>query len=308
MGQPSFPPGTGDDILGEGMAFFISLLGTDQVATAENQDVYFRPFSGNDAQTWFCERHPNNRRLGLRNVATRGLLSRNDGGNISNFAGNIGEAQSFFQSRHLLGGIQLEQSFDDMVNFVGRAGNLVGEYLQVVPDEIRSVRLDVHTTEDSLPPFRRLEWVIPGQLARSSAPHYQNQDSDQRMDLSALQWLAAQGIHHVISVNEEVLDWTAQEGLLQRDITYFHSRIPDFGTPTLDQLQQIHESQQNQRATLVYCGYGHGRTGTVISALQILRGRRFRSRADFERNHVETSGQLQVLRQLHKKVFGNYPY
>ncbi|KAI0546398.1 hypothetical protein F4679DRAFT_557783 [Xylaria curta] len=165
------------------------------------------------------------------------------------------------------------------------------------------------TGDESLPPFRRFQWVIPKELARSSAPHYLNCDLDQSMGLSDIEWLAGRGIKQVISVNEIKLAPFTIDVLAQRyNIAYFHSPITDFGAPTIRQLRDIHQASQRFYPSLVYCGYGHGRTGTVISALQILRGRRFHSRAEFERNHVGTRGQLDVLRDLHKEVFGDYPY
>ena len=142
--------------------------------------------------------------------------------------------------------------------------------------------------------WKRFKWVIPGQLARSSSPNYMSTDADQRMTPEAVSFLHANGITNIISLNKYPLSKKEQD-LLSPLITYTHIPVPDFTAPTLDQLQLA-----NSRfigTTLVYCGYGHGRTGTIISALQLYSGHAL-TLNDYRANHVETNTQMDVLNQL----------
>ncbi|MFC2010958.1 dual specificity protein phosphatase family protein [Chloroflexota bacterium] len=51
--------------------------------------------------------------------------------------------------------------------------------------------------------------------------------------------------------------------------TEFHSPVPDFGTPTIPQIEQIldfiGDSIAKGRAVGVCCGQGYGRTGTILA-------------------------------------------
>ena len=150
-------------------------------------------------------------------------------------------------------------------------------------------------------PFRRFQWVIPRLLARSSAPHYISSDSDQNMDQVAADALVSQGIHVVISVNQLVLPQAQRDLLEKNNIQYHHFPIPDFTAPTMEQLRAIWGTVKNLDgsvgATLVYCGYGHGRTGTVICALQMALSKCSMTQAEYKNNHVETQEQQDILDQ-----------
>ncbi len=153
------------------------------------------------------------------------------------------------------------------------------------------------------PVFQRFQWVIERQLARASAPSYNGHDSDQSMTPRAVQFLLDHGINNVISLNQFSLS-DDEIGLLNgNQIEYTHLEVKDFQPPTLAQLEAVISLASSGRVTLVYCGYGHGRTGTAISALQISMGRRL-SHVDYEGNHVETEAQMQVLDQLARMLGG----
>jgi hypothetical protein len=145
--------------------------------------------------------------------------------------------------------------------------------------------------------FRRFRWVIPGRLARSSAPYYNGRDEDQNMDQVAVDFLISRGINNIISLNSRPLSKAELDLLKIHGITYTHEAVEDFGTPTLAQLQTVNSNFASDRTTLVYCGYGQGRTGTAITALQLYTGRPLVEN-DFRAIGVETPGQIQALNEL----------
>lgn len=79
----------------------------------------------------------------------------------------------------------------------------------------------------------------------------------------------------------------------------------DYAAPTLEQLAEGNASYRKHRGgTLVWCGYGHGRTGTMITALQIYaeqdngENKQDVSRDDYRMNRVESAGQYDILDKL----------
>ncbi|RGB31989.1 hypothetical protein C1646_744092 [Rhizophagus diaphanus] len=150
--------------------------------------------------------------------------------------------------------------------------------------------------------FSRFEWVISNRLARSSAPHYTGHDESQNMDDDAIQFLVDNGINNVISMNQIVLTDGVIEKLRKRGISYLNLPVEDFKAPTIKQLHDAYNSYlPAQRTTLVYCGYGHGRTGTVIAAIMLLSGNPL-TRDDYHKFHVEKKVQEDVLDELAKEL------
>jgi len=149
-------------------------------------------------------------------------------------------------------------------------------------------------------------YVCAGQrLFRSSAPNYDGTDSTQRLTQSAVDFLVNQGINGIISFNS--LRYTEQElgRLNEAGITYLHLPVVDFTAPTIQQLQAAIKFYQanTQGGTLVHCGYGHGRTGTGVTALQLFatRGENPSESSWKTDNHVEEENQVEVLRELRKQ-------
>ncbi|RHZ80714.1 hypothetical protein Glove_132g52 [Diversispora epigaea] len=154
-------------------------------------------------------------------------------------------------------------------------------------------------TTSSDPIFQRFVWVIPNRLARSSAPHYTGNDESQNMDDAAIEYLVNQGINNVISLNHFPL---TDGGLQRRSIKYLHLPVADFTAPTIYQLRQAYESYlPAQRTTLVYCRYGQGRTGTVISAFMLLSGNQL-THNDYLELGVERQEQIDALDELAKEI------
>ncbi|OAA42462.1 protein-tyrosine phosphatase [Beauveria brongniartii RCEF 3172] len=148
------------------------------------------------------------------------------------------------------------------------------------------------------------------ELARSSAPYYAGQDSDQKITPETIAALKKHGITHIISANSEANNEEVRKALAEAGISYTPLPVEDFKAATQDDFQRAWEAFVSNRgtgATLVWCGYGHGRTGTIISALQMFseheRGQLHTwSRSDYDRNHVERDGQRSALDALQQRL------
>lgn len=147
-------------------------------------------------------------------------------------------------------------------------------------------------------------------LFRSGAPHYYGPD-DHHLDVTAINFLKTSGIKHVISLNSKAKTNTEIETDLRgAGIAYTPLPVTDFTAPTLEQLSTGNtEYEKHRDGTLVWCGFGHGRTGTMITGLQIYaikhkKPRPRLGRPDYKKNHVEerhegkSTGQYEVLNTL----------
>ncbi|PHH66662.1 hypothetical protein CDD81_6499 [Ophiocordyceps australis] len=162
--------------------------------------------------------------------------------------------------------------------------------------------------------FQRFKWVTkhlsPGdRLARSSAPHYSCDDSDQQLTDSSIEFLKQNGINHIISLNSQANDPAIESMLTAHGITYTPLPVADFTSPTVEQLNDGYISFRADRsgATLVWCGFGHGRTGVMVTALQMFRQSEKSSptqlsRNDYTDNHVETDNQVTLLDRLQNSL------
>ncbi|PMD57923.1 uncharacterized protein K444DRAFT_533259, partial [Hyaloscypha bicolor E] len=163
--------------------------------------------------------------------------------------------------------------------------------------------------------FYRFKWVkghIPDtdRLARSSAPHYVDKDSDQNLTNESIKFLKDNKIEHVISLNSQANNEAIKKKLKDNNIAYTPLPVKDFTAPTSDDLKKGKEEYKKHRAgTLVWCGYRHGRTGTMVSGLQIYAEKDKKSSTrmshdDYRKNYVEqmhdgkSTGQYEVLAQL----------
>ncbi|EFY84130.1 putative sialidase [Metarhizium acridum CQMa 102] len=107
-------------------------------------------------------------------------------------------------------------------------------------------------------------------LYRSSAPYYVNEDEDLKISQDTIRCLQKYGITHVISLNSQANSPAIRHALEQHGIVYTALPIPDYHAPSMDQVEQAwHAFRAHRASTLVWCGFGHGRTGTIITALQM---------------------------------------
>jgi len=147
---------------------------------------------------------------------------------------------------------------------------------------------------------------VPGKcLYRSSAPNYSGEDCTQQLTPATVGYLTENGIDSIISFNDHPYKADEHQLLINAKINYLHLPVKDFGAPTLGQLENAITffTKPEHQSMLVHCGFGRGRTGTGVTALQLhaTRGRE-PDEIEWGRNGVETERQSAVLRQLVKSL------
>lgn len=139
----------------------------------------------------------------------------------------------------------------------------------------------------------------PGRIFRSSAPGYVDEDGDdtqQNLTVQSSQFLRTKNITQVISLNENKLQ-TMQENYLRYDnIAYRHFPVRDHTPIDKDLIIQIYPLI-GLNPTLIWCGYGQGRTGQFISAWEIMSGKKNKNDA-IDDSTAEYDTQENVLRIL----------
>lgn len=112
----------------------------------------------------------------------------------------------------------------------------------------------------------------PYKLHRSSSPNYDEDDATQHFNAKSIPFLHQEGIGHVICLNSDARSSNtirSQLSAANPAINFTHLSVIDFTAPTIEQLKLGYsEYTKIKKPTLVWCGYGHGRTGTMITALQ----------------------------------------
>ncbi|PHH81604.1 hypothetical protein CDD82_354 [Ophiocordyceps australis] len=159
--------------------------------------------------------------------------------------------------------------------------------------------------------FNHFEWIpnvnlaLTDLLARSSAPHYDCKDSDQDLTDDSVEFLKEHSITNVISVNSEAINPAIRDKLKANGIAYTPIPVKDMKTPTIEQLMQGYQAfrKSTNGATLIWCGYGHGRTGTMVSAIEMLRAAELQLHHyflpdNYKARHVEAKEQVKTLNKL----------
>ena len=113
--------------------------------------------------------------------------------------------------------------------------------------------------------FQRFQWVLDGKLARSSQPYYRAPDRVHTVKAKDVYFLRLKKITCVISVNWCDMDQAGRNRLETAGIAFHRFPVPDMHAPTARQLWDAAELIEQQSASLVYCGYGQGRTGTFVA-------------------------------------------
>ena len=147
----------------------------------------------------------------------------------------------------------------------------------------------------------RFQWVLNGAVARSSQPGYTGGDAPHDISASDVAILRAEGIKTVISANHCELSDEGKDRLSAAGIEFFHFPVADFKPHTVRQLEESARLLRNKPPALVYCGYGQGRTGTVVAGWAIISRLPGVLKEDsYLKNTfgVETDEQLSVLKRL----------
>ncbi|MDN3637379.1 protein-tyrosine phosphatase family protein [Simiduia curdlanivorans] len=122
--------------------------------------------------------------------------------------------------------------------------------------------------------FRNFQWVLPGVLARSAQPNYSGKDESHDISFLQADFLKKKGISCVISSNQYELPDHSKTLLATYGIAYYHFRIEDYHAASPQQLKtaaDIIEANRRRGATLVHCGFGEGRTGTIVAAWAMMK-------------------------------------
>lgn len=124
--------------------------------------------------------------------------------------------------------------------------------------------------------FTNFQWVVPGKLARSSQPGYnQSDDTVQSYSMVQIMFLKLKGIRCIISANELGITAESQRLLTNANIVHHHYSVEDGTPPTAFQLQNAANVMQQAMAAgggvLVHCGYGQGRTGAFVAGWAMLK-------------------------------------
>ncbi|CUS08542.1 unnamed protein product [Tuber aestivum] len=241
-----------------------------------------------------------NNRFGMRNGASGRLLGRNGHDELVCITTELLSYEWLTFRKLSAGGFLL------MVESTGTIGKLYpiqrtdsnSPYLNIGE---ASNQFGLHKLTGSV--FRRFEWVVPNRLARSSAPYYEGDDSDQGINETSIEFLVSRGIKNIISLNSIELSPRERDRLCAADISYSHVRSLEFTAPRQKQFDQIWKAYEKAGATIVYCGYGDGRTGMAISAIQLFEGRTLGD-LDYRANGVQCPSQLAALNDLSERIHG----
>lgn len=157
------------------------------------------------------------------------------------------------------------------------------------------------------------KYRLPGhRLFRASSPNYvprredpiNGGDKSHHLTQDAVNWLTRNKINSIISFNQFPYSPDDLELLNKANITYRHYVTEDFHSPSIENLKAAvkFHAEFKDAVTLVHCGYGYGRTGTGISAIQLYAedGKQPTEREWIVENRVElmAEGQIENLRVL----------
>ena len=121
--------------------------------------------------------------------------------------------------------------------------------------------------------FSNFQYVLDGKLARGSQPNYLDKDKIHTVSELDVRFLRQNKISCLISANNCEMDTRGKQLLANAHIGFFHFKIEDFHAPNPKQLKTVArliEEFRHRGTTIVYCGYGEGRTGTFVAAWALL--------------------------------------
>ena len=300
-----FPPGCGNDHPAPGETYLISVFGTNEMLTAVGENVCLREYQkGHHDQMWTCETN-SDEQIGMRNRHTGRFLGRWKQDQLKCVQLIFQHWEWLTFRRHSLGGYSLRVSPSASENLYKKCK--LGP-IQRVDSSSPHLKIGEACTQFGLhkiknPVFRRFEWVIPGRLARSSAPYYDGEDADESINETSIEFLNNYGIKNIISLDSIELSPRQKGRLRAAEITYSHIKAIECTAVTQEQFDQIWNAYEKAGATIVYCGYGDGRTGMAISAIQLFQGRALDDN-DYRERGVQCPSQIAALNTLSDRING----
>jgi len=291
-----FPPGRGNDSLDAGDIYLISVFGTNEMLTATEKKLCLREYQeGDHDQMWICEVTPDHQ-IVMRNRHTEHFLGWEYGNKLKCAAcrTSVGEWLTF--TRLSVGGYSLKVHPDC---YKLRPIQRVDDDSPHLTGGEVGTQFGLHKIKN--PVFRRFEWVIPGRLARSSAPFYDGKDCDESINEVSIEFLSNYGIKNIISLNSVELSPHKKDRLHKAKISYSHIKAVGCAAVTQEQFDQIWSAYSRAEVTIVYSGYGCARTGMAISAIQLFQGRAL-DENDYRENGVQCSSQIAALNILSDRI------
>ncbi|PUU75885.1 hypothetical protein B9Z19DRAFT_1109806 [Tuber borchii] len=294
-----FPPGHGNDSLDAGDIYLISVFGTNEMLTAAGKELCLRAYQeGDHDQMWICE-VTSDHQISMRNRHTERFLSWGYGNKLKCASRRNSSSEWLTFTRLSLGGYSLKVHPDCYYKF-RPVQRVDGDTPHLKAGEV-CTQFGLHRIKD--PVFRRFEWVIPGRLARSSAPFYDGKDADESINEISIEFLNNYGIKNIISLSSVELSPHKKDRLHKAKISYSHIKAVGCAAVTQKQFDQIWSAYNRAGVTIVYCGYGDGRTGMAISAIQLFQGRAL-DENDYRANGVQCSAQIAALNLLSDRIKG----
>ena len=292
-----FPPGRGNDNLDPGDIYLISAYGTNEVLTAVGKEFCLQEYQeGHNDQMWICE-VTSDHQIGMRNRHTGRYLGQGENEKLRCYVEVLGSWAWLIFTRLSLGGYSLKV-YRNGSNKLGPIQRVDSSSPQFKIGEV-GTQFGLHKLKN--PVFRRFEWVIPGRLARSSAPYYNGEDADESINETSIEFLNNYGIKHIISLNSVELSPRPRGWLRAAGISYSHIKVMEYTAVTQEQFDQIWNTYNKSGVTIVYCGYGDGRTGMAVSAIQLFQGRALDDN-DYRGNGVQCPSQLAALNALNDRI------
>ncbi|MCP6695909.1 MULTISPECIES: protein-tyrosine phosphatase family protein [Pseudomonas] len=176
--------------------------------------------------------------------------------------------------------------------------------------EVKSIEKYVGNFPEANPIFK--SWDDPvdtPDVHRSSQPNYNGEDEVQDINDEVLNALGLKNVKTIVSLNYLPTKQSPEE-LRKKGIEYLHLTLKDFAAPTVKQLKEgcdlIAATRNKKQGSLVYCGAGFGRTGTMMTAYQIYITPGCTSaqlQNYIDASTAETDDQEKALRDFHKSLY-----